>query len=140
MTLDFYTFINKDVYDKAVYAGSLLRKIEYVNSKKVKTDKSTVENIISIFQSREDPHEAALLTMLYISRQMGRNEIPQEAGKNLLSTLKEIYNSFKSEGDKLKEAFNKYLILVKWVFESEVKPGLKNFDEFIEYSISKVRR
>jgi len=127
MPLDFDTFISKEVYDKAAYMGSRLRGV----------DKSTIANIISTFQSVEDPHEAALLTMMYIRRQAGRREIPEWISRELISHLREIYNSFKDDKRKLKDAINKYLILVKWVFDSGVKVDLKNFDEFLDYSVGK---
>ncbi|HDI10232.1 MAG TPA: hypothetical protein ENF65_00630 [Euryarchaeota archaeon] len=121
---DFENFMRKEVYDKAAVAGSKLC------SKGV--DKSTVNNMISVFNSEEDPESACLLLITYIKRQVGRGEIHREAGGTLVRDLYEIYSSFREMGkEDLRSALYKYLVLSKWVFESGIRREVKKFEELL---------
>jgi len=106
------------IYDWAVNLGSKL--------KVRRTDKSTVANILELFQSIPDPKEAALLTMMYIARQIGR-------GNLIIERLSELYNKFSQEPEKLKETTLKLLTLMKWAYESEFRNEIRDFNDFISY-------
>jgi hypothetical protein len=97
------------------------------------TDKSTIANILSQFQSLSDPKEAALLTMMYIRRQIGRGEIDRHAGNNLIQFLNKLYNDYYNDTEKLRTNILKFLVLMKWAYESEFRRVIKDFNEFIDY-------
>jgi hypothetical protein len=113
------------IYDWAVNLGSKL--------KVRRTDKSTVANILELFQSIPDPKEAALLTMMYIARQIGRGEIYRDVGNLIIERLGELYNKFSQEPEKLKETTLKLLTLMKWAYESEFRNEIRDFNDFISY-------
>jgi endonuclease III len=113
------------IYDWAVNLGSKL--------KARRTDKSTVANILELFQSIPDPKEAALLTMMYIARQIGRGEIYRDVGNLIIEKLSELYNKFSQEPEKLKETTLKLLTLMKWAYESEFRNEIRDFNDFISY-------
>jgi len=113
------------IYDWAVNLGSKL--------KVRRTDKSTVANILELFQSIPDPKEAALLTMMYIARQIGRGEIYRDVGNLIIERLSELYNKFSQEPEKLKETTLKLLTLMKWAYESEFRNEIRDFNDFISY-------
>ncbi len=115
----FGQFINKEVYDRAAVTGS----------KKFGIDKSTINNMIEIFQG--DPIDACLLLMVWIKRQEARREITQQFSRSIINDLADIYNRFKSAPILLEQAVRKYLILVKWIFESDIS-NINNIDEFIK--------
>jgi len=113
------------IYNWAIQIGSMLRNRG--------TDKSTIANILSQFQSLSDPREAALLTMMYIRRQIGRGEINKYAGSNLIQILNKLYNDYYNDAEKLRTNILKFLVLMKWAYESELRREIKDFNEFIEY-------
>jgi hypothetical protein len=80
-----------------------------------------------------DPREAALLTMMYIRRQIGRGEINKYAGSNLIQILNKLYNDYYNDAEKLRTNILKFLVLMKWAYESELRREIKDFNEFIEY-------
>jgi hypothetical protein len=120
----------KQIFDLAAKTGSAL-----VNSR---TDKTTVENIIPIFQRESDPVTATLLLMAYILRQSGRGEIDRSVSGLLLDDLKNILDNFRDKPEKLREVLQKYLVLVKWVYESKPKSQVARFDDLLKLFI--VRR
>ena len=110
--LEYNEFMNKIVYDWALVTGS--------RAKKDVIDKTTVNNILEMFQG--EPSDACLKVMFYIMRQENRDEIKdKKLSKQLLAHLKELYESFNKEPDKLESAVRKYLILFKWVSESNIR-------------------
>jgi hypothetical protein len=109
------------------------RKIKTEKGKEKVTDKSTIENILSQFQSMSDTKEAALITMMYIRRQIGRKEINKEAGNYLIQILNKLYNDYYNDVEKLRTNISKFLILMKWAYESEFKREINDFNEFIDY-------
>jgi hypothetical protein len=123
------------IYNWALKAGSMLknRKIKTEKGKEKVTDKSTIENILSQFQSMSDTKEAALITMMYIRRQIGRKEINKEAGNYLIQILNKLYNDYYNDVEKLRTNISKFLILMKWAYESEFKREINDFNEFIDY-------
>jgi hypothetical protein len=123
------------IYNWALKAGSMLknRKIKTEKGKEKMTDKSTIENILSQFQSMSDTKEAALITMMYIRRQIGRKEINKEAGNYLIQILNKLYNDYYNDVEKLRTNISKFLILMKWAYESEFKREINDFNEFIDY-------
>jgi len=123
MSSNFEKFINEEVYDFAVKAGSLAR------SRRV--DKATVSNILSLFQGESDPVNAVLLLIAYIGRQMGRGEIAREVGVTMINDLKDVFKRFRNNKENFRLAVHKYLVLVRWVYESGVRYA-KNFEEFIK--------
>jgi hypothetical protein len=129
------------IYNWALKAGSMLknRKIKTEKGKEKMTDKSTIENILSQFQSMSDTKEAALITMMYIRRQIGRKEINKEAGNYLIQILNKLYNDYYNDVEKLRTNISKFLILMKWAYESEFKREINDFNEFIDY-ITKERQ
>nr|MDO8045227.1 hypothetical protein [Candidatus Baldrarchaeota archaeon] len=108
-----------DIYDLAVQAGS-----KAIN----RIDKSTMNNIISVFQGNPDADKAFKELILYIARQTGRREIDRSVSRVMLSHLKNMYERYK--GDELRENVSRYLTLMKWVYESNVT-GVSSFKEFI---------
>jgi endonuclease III len=113
------------IYNWAIQIGSMLRNRG--------TDKSTIANILSQFQSLSDPKEAALLTMMYIRRQIGRGEIDRYAGNNLIQFLNKLYNDYYNDTERLRTNILKFLVLMKWAYESEFRRVIKDFNEFIDY-------
>lgn len=112
-------FLHKEVYDMAAATGS----------KGFDVDRSTINNMIEIFQG--DPIDACLLLMVWIKRQESRGEIKQQFSQLLIKNLFYIYTEFKEEPDMLEQAIRKYLILIKWIFESKVY-NINNIVEFIK--------
>jgi|OSPMetMinimDraft_2_1075162.scaffolds.fasta_scaffold00248_14 hypothetical protein len=122
------------IYNWALKAGTMLknRKIK-TDKKEKKTDKSTVDNILSLFQSILDPKDAALMTMMYIKRQIAREEIEETAGHFLLQKLYEFYNNYYNDDRKLRDNISKFLTLMKWAYESKIEEEIEDFNAFIEY-------
>jgi len=120
---NFEEFMRTKVYDLAVHAGSQMRG---------RVDKTTIENLIPIFQRESDTINGALLLMAYIMRQIGRGQIDRNVGRLMLSDLKNIFDSFKSDQEKLRAAIQKYLLLIKWVYESEPRKSVETFEEFVK--------
>jgi hypothetical protein len=114
-------FMKEDVFNLAINTGS--RMIDRV-------DKATISNIISLFLGRGDVKEALNELVIYIARQIGRREIPRDVGKMLLLNLKEIKSKCESE-EQLRDAVSKYLVLLRWVYDSDVR-GVSNIDAFID--------
>ncbi|MBS7657681.1 MAG: hypothetical protein QW487_02230 [Candidatus Bathyarchaeia archaeon] len=109
-----------DIYDLAIAAGSAL---SYT------VDKTTVSNMISVFQGNPKTEEAFKQLILYIARQIGRNEIRRDVGKVILSHLKRIYEEHKNNEDELQRNINTYLIFTKWAYESKIRA--QSFNEFL---------
>jgi hypothetical protein len=122
------------IYSWALKSGTMLknRKIK-TDKKEKKTDKSTVDNILSLFQSILDPKDAALMTMMYIKRQIAREEIEETAGHFLLQKLYEFYNNYHNDDRKLRDNISKFLTLMKWAYESKIEEEIEDFNAFIEY-------
>jgi len=119
----FEEFMSTKVYDLAACTGSQLS---------FKVDKTTIENLIPIFQRESDSINGALLLMAYIMRQIGRGQINRSVGNLMLSNLKNIFDSFRDDPEKLRAAIQKYLLLIKWIYESGPRKSVENFDEFIK--------
>jgi hypothetical protein len=111
------------VYDYAARAG-----IALVRSG---VDRTTVSNLLEVFQSEPDALDATLLLITHILRQMGRGEIRRDAGNELLRHLSEILNNLK--GEELKSAVFKYLTLSKWIFEARPRvPSVTGFADLVK--------
>jgi len=72
--------------------------------RKPSVDQSTINNLLTFLQSRRNVNEL----LVYIMRQMGREEIDEQTGKLLLSSLKD---------KKVEEALT-LLGYVKWIYET----------------------
>jgi len=114
-------FMREDIFNLAVNTGS--RMINRV-------DKTTISNIISLFLGRVNVKGALNELVIYIARQIGRREIPRDVGKMLLQNLREIKSKCGSE-EQLRDAISKYLVLLRWVYDSDVR-GVSNIDAFID--------
>jgi len=113
-------FRRREIFDVAVRAGcSMIRRV----------DKSTINNMISLFLGREDVDIAINELMIYIARQSGRGELPRDVAVRLLSDIKRIRNIYEDRGV-LRELLSKYLILIRWAYDSGVS-GARNLDELI---------
>jgi len=130
-TFDYQKFITKDIYDWVCRVGSKARK-----SSNGKIDKTTVNNILEMFKG--DPIDACQLLEIYIVRQAERREIDRDLAQDLIKDIHKIYNSFNGDKKTLGEVLMKYLILFKWVYESEGVYG-ENFREFINNFIGERR-
>jgi len=127
----FEEFMRTKVYDLAARAGSQVYSF--------RVDKSTIENLIPIFQRESDPINGALLLMAYIMRQTGRGQINGNVGRLMLDNLRNILDNFRNDPEKLRAAIQKYLLLVKWVYEAYERAPRKtveNFDELLKLFIS----
>lgn len=123
MSLNFQKFMSEIVYDYAARAG-----IALVRSG---VDRTTVSNLLEVFQSEPDALDATLLLITHILRQMGRGEIRRDAGNELLRHLSEILNNLK--GEELKSAVFKYLTLSKWIFEARPRvPSVTGFADLVK--------
>jgi hypothetical protein len=111
-----------DVFDIAASTGTL------ASSKRL--ERNQIANILELFESEADPLASVKLTIAFITRQVGRREIPIDIGNKMVSDLKIILNSL--EGEELKAATRKYLYLLKWFFESGVRFRSKDFNDFLE--------
>jgi hypothetical protein len=121
LSIDFKRFMAETVYDYATEAGTALAKGG--------VDKTTVSNLLEVFQSESDALDATSLLLIHIMRQMGRGEILRDVGNTLLRHLSEILNSFK--GEELRSAVFKYLTLSKWIFEARPRVSATKFTDFI---------
>lgn|GEM_PF-866855 len=119
----------KQIFDLAAKTGSAL-----ANSR---TDKTTIENIIPIFQRESDPVNATLLLTAYILRQSGREEIDRSVSGLLLSDIKIILDNFKDKPEKLREVLQKYLVLIKWIYESKPRSRVEHFDDLLKLFITR---
>lgn len=115
-------FLKEDVYNMAVNVGSLMIG---------QVDKSTVNNMISLFLGRSDVKEALNELVLYVVRQVGRNEITRDIGRQLMKDISMICEIFKDDQRGLRDALSKYLVLAKWVYDSNIK-GVKNLKELMD--------
>ena len=97
-------------------------------------DRTTINNLISVFYGERDPVKGVLLTQVYIARQKGRREIHESVSKVLMDHINRIYNAWKGNQDALKKAMDLYLLVMKWSFESNV-PQSRNIDEFVRNAI-----
>lgn len=129
MSLDseFKKFLMQDVINWGIEAGT--------NSYGI--DKSTVNNLISAFYGEEDPVRGVVVLQLYIARQRGREEIPYKPGSLLMSHIRNIYDKYKQDKEKLREALETYLLVFKWSYESKVKSA-RNFEEFVSKAVTRV--
>ncbi len=124
----FGEFMEREVYNFASKAGTLASG---------RVDKSTISNMLSLFQGEADPLDAILLLITYVLRQMGRNEIPRHIGSIFISHLNEIFKKFRDNHEKLRSATQKYLVLMKWIYESNVRGRVNSFEELIQVVVSR---
>jgi hypothetical protein len=127
LPIDFKKFMAETVYDYATEAGTALALV------RGGVDKTTVSNLLEVFQSESDPSDATSLLITHIMRQMGRGEILRDVGNTLLRHLSEILNSFRE--DELRSAVFKYLTLSKWIFEARPRISATKFTDFIRGQI-----
>ena len=121
--LEYERFMRRDVYDLAAKAGVL--------ASNKGTRSAQINNLILTFQSLSDPIDATLFLLIYVARQSGRREIPFDVGRRIMEDVKAIYDSFGREPEKLRAAIIKYLTLLKWFYESNVRGRVSNFTEFL---------
>jgi hypothetical protein len=126
MSLDEETeeFLTQNVINWGIEAGT--------NSQGI--DRATVNNLISAFYGEEDPVRGVITTQLYIARQRGRNEIPFRSASLLMDHIRKIYDKYKQDREKLRDAIETYLMVFKWSYESKVKSA-RNFDEFLSNAV-----
>ncbi|MEM1947008.1 MAG: hypothetical protein QXH32_05545 [Candidatus Caldarchaeum sp.] len=110
------------IYDYAVEAGTTLSG----------ADKTTISQLIEVFQSEPNAVDACHLIILHIVRQSARGEIPRHGASILVKHLNQFYQSFKTDSEKLAQTVLKYLTLVKWVRESGPRGPLNTFQKFVE--------
>jgi hypothetical protein len=142
---EFKKFLTQYVINWGIETGSSWEfaeegwESEFEEEKEIKRnpDKSTIENLISAFYGEEDPIKGVLILQLYIARQKGRKEIPPRFASNALSYIAEIYNKYKDDKEKLREAIETFLLALKWSYESKVK-SVRNMDDFIIKAVSNV--
>ncbi|MEM2510203.1 MAG: hypothetical protein QXY40_05065, partial [Candidatus Methanomethylicia archaeon] len=94
-----------------------------------RVDKTTLSNLISLFLGRLDAKAALNELIVYIARQTGRREIPRDIAKLLLSDIRQIRSKCRNE-EELREAISKYLVLLRWVYDSDVR-NVDNIDRFM---------
>jgi len=95
-------------------------------------DKTTMNNLVSLFQGEASPVDALKLLIMYIARQMGRGEIDRRTGRELVRTLQGIYGRFGRDREMLRAAVMKFLTLLKWVYDSRVRVQRgSNFDGLV---------
>lgn len=119
----FNKFINEEIYNKAIKTASRAYNV----------DKTTINNLIEMYQG--DPVDASILLMIYIRRQERRDEISRSFSTSLIGDLKEIYNKFRSNPNELEQAIRKYLVLIKWIYESGIR-NVDDIDGFVNKAIS----
>lgn len=115
----FTKFMQEEVYNMAASTGS----------KAFNIDKTTISNLIEMYQG--DPLDATLLLMVYIKRQEARYEIPRQIAPMLIGDIYKMYTRFRNEPSRLEQAVRKYLVLIKWIYESKIS-NVNNINEFIE--------
>ena len=121
---EFKKFLTEDVINWGIEAGT--------NSQGM--DKSTVNNLISAFYGEEDPVRGVIVLQLYVARQRGRGEILFRSGSLLMGHLRSIYDRYKGDKEKLREALETYLLVFKWSYESGVR-SVRNFEEFVSRAV-----
>ena len=114
------TCLKDEIYDMAAKTGSSL-----IGS----IDKATIGNMFSLFQGISDPNDALKFLMAYIARQISKGEIRRFSGEMLLRDLAKIYKECKK--DELRNVVIKYLTLVKWFYEANIR-NLNSFEDFIK--------
>jgi len=97
-------------------------------------DRTTINNVLSVFYGEQDPLKGVLLTQIYISRQRRRGEIPEDAARIMMGHLKRIYDSLGRDQELLKRAVDLYFLAMKWSFESEVPPS-SDMEDFVNKAI-----
>ncbi|MEM1546480.1 MAG: hypothetical protein QXP91_08475 [Candidatus Methanomethylicia archaeon] len=113
-------FIREDIFNLAINTGSKMTP---------RVDKTTLSNLISLFLGRLDAKAALNELIVYIARQTGRREIPRDIAKLLLSDIRQIRSKCRNE-EELREAISKYLVLLRWVYDSDVR-NVDNIDRFM---------
>lgn len=124
-SFDFEEFMSQKIYDLAAEAGTAL----------VGADKTTISQLVDIFQSEGNAVSACPLLILHVIRQSSRDELPKHGANILVRHLSYIYQNLKDDREKIGQAIFKYLTLVKWVYESGLRKQVKTFQEFVEESI-----
>lgn len=119
---DLHNYITTKVYDVASKVGSLAAR--YIR------EKTQISNILSIFESEVDPEEATKMTITFIARQMRRGEIDGRVAVQLINELSNLYRTFK--GENLRVATRKFLYIFKWVYESNPRIEVSNFNDFVQ--------
>lgn len=113
-------FIREDIFNLAINTGSKMTP---------RVDKTTLSNLISLFLGRLNAKAALNELIVYIARQTGRREIPRDIAKLLLSDIRQIRSKCRNE-EELREAISKYLVLLRWVYDSDVR-NVDNIDRFM---------
>ncbi|MEM2193491.1 MAG: hypothetical protein QW803_03425 [Candidatus Methanomethylicia archaeon] len=113
-------FMGEDIFNLAINTGSKMTP---------RVDKTTLSNLISLFLGRLDAKAALNELIVYIARQTGRREIPRDIAKLLLSDIRQIRSKCRNE-EELREAISKYLVLLRWVYDSDVR-NVDNIDRFM---------
>lgn len=108
---DFSRFMEAEVYDLVARNSAGILGM----------DKTTMNNLVSLFQGEASPVDALKLLIMYIARQMGRGEIDRRTGRELVRTLQGIYGRFGRDREMLRAAVMKFLTLLKWVYDSRVR-------------------
>ncbi|MCS7136615.1 MAG: hypothetical protein NZ931_05980 [Aigarchaeota archaeon] len=121
-SFDFEEFMGQKIYDLAVEAGTAL----------VRADKTTISQLIEVFQSEDNAVSACPLLILHVIRQSSRDELPKHGANILVRHLSYIYQKLKDDREKIGQAIFKYLTLVKWIYESRPSKQFNTFQEFVE--------
>lgn len=121
--MDFDEFMSKRIFDMACSTGS-----KVINKN---VDRATLSNMVSLFLGREDVVVAFRDLVMYVARQVGRREIPHDVAREVLSNLREIYDVAGKDVGKLRRAVEKYLVLLRYVYDSGVRKPVSGFDEFL---------
>ena len=121
---EFETFLIKEVVNCGIEAGT--------NSWGM--DKSTVNNLISLFYGEEDPIKGVILLQIYVARQKNRGEIPDRPASLIMNHIRNIYEKYKNEKERLRMAIETYLLAFKWSYESGVKSA-KDFEDFVSKAV-----
>jgi hypothetical protein len=121
---EFKRFLTQDVTNWGIDAGT--------NSPSI--DRATVNNLVSAFYGEEDPVRGVIITQLYIARQRGRGEIPPRSASLIMDHIRKIYDKYKQDREKLRDAIETYLMVFKWSYESRIKSA-RNFEEFLSNAV-----
>lgn len=120
-------FWNRQIYDMAIKAGT---------NAFGRVDRSTINNLLSVFYSESKPTKSLIILVLYVLRQTGRGEIPRYIGNMIVNDLNRIFKLFKDDEEKLRKAIAEYLTYLKWAFETRVR-NANSFSDLVNKVISR---
>ncbi len=129
---EFRKFMEEEIYDIAAADSVNITDIH----------KTTMNNLLSVFQGESNPNDALRLLLMYIARQIGRGGIERQVGVKMMRSLRNIHERFSQNPEELRAAVMKYLTILKWIYDSKLRVprDVRSFKQLIDSFITGLTR